>query len=185
MAIWAFISLTAANGANIGCSRAAALEGIARYGSITMTAEAMGLSFQQVWSAIGDMNKEFGEVVVTRRGRGSGGARLTPRGEEVLRAFRAVENTIYNVCSKELELLEKLAGENPAAPRPIDHWARLEDPKSWKLQKGQTKTSDPADKRAAQKKQTKKKNAAYGVLSSGRHANSPQKKPGPKKKGTQ
>jgi molybdate transport repressor ModE-like protein len=176
MAIWAFINLTSANGANIGNSRAAFLEGIARYGSIGTTAKAMGLSFQQVWSAAQTLNAQFGQLYTTKRGRNSGGSQLTTRGEEVLRLFRKIESELYRVCAPELKRLEELVGEDPAAPRPIDHWARLEDPESWKQQQ---KLTNQTKKKPAKKEQTKKRTSRYGVLSTARRANSPQKKPGP------
>src|SRR5690606_31405120 len=76
-----------------GEQRIALLAKIAECGSITRAAKAIGLSYKAAWDAIDSMNNLAGEPLVERLagGKGGGGTRLTPRGEQLVASFRQIE----------------------------------------------------------------------------------------------
>ncbi|CAG9174437.1 TOBE domain-containing protein [Cupriavidus respiraculi] len=76
-----------------GKDRIALLAAIAEHGSITAAAKAVGLSYKAAWDAVDAMNNSAGEPLVIRAagGKGGGGTMLTPRGEGLVRTFRALE----------------------------------------------------------------------------------------------
>ena len=75
-----------------GARRVALLAEIARAGSITQAAKAVGLSYKGAWNAIEDMANLAGEPLLERivGGKGGGSTRLTPRGEALLRNFALI-----------------------------------------------------------------------------------------------
>jgi molybdate transport system regulatory protein len=76
-----------------GPGRVELLAAIARTGSISQAAKALGVSYKGAWDAIDAMNNLAGEALVERvaGGKGGGGTRLTARGEQLVRNFRAIE----------------------------------------------------------------------------------------------
>jgi molybdate transport system regulatory protein len=76
-----------------GPTRIALLAQIAECGSITQAAKAIRMSYKAAWDAIDMMNNLAGEPLVERLtgGKGGGGTRLTPRGEQLVRNFQLVE----------------------------------------------------------------------------------------------
>lgn len=76
-----------------GKDRIALLAAIAEHGSITAAAKAVGLSYKAAWDAVDAMNNSAGEPLVVRAagGKGGGGTMLTPRGEGLVRTYRALE----------------------------------------------------------------------------------------------
>jgi molybdate transport system regulatory protein len=83
-----------AGGENFGGpNRLALLASIGDCGSISQAAKAVGMSYKAAWDAIDTMNNLAGEALVARLagGKGGGGTRLTPRGEQLVRNFRLVE----------------------------------------------------------------------------------------------
>lgn len=76
-----------------GAGRVALLAQVAECGSITRAAKAMKMSYKAAWDAIDAMNTMAGEPLVERLvgGRGGGGTRLTPRGQQLVRNFRRIE----------------------------------------------------------------------------------------------
>jgi molybdate transport system regulatory protein len=76
-----------------GQGRVELLAAIAQTGSISQAAKAIGMSYKGAWDAIDAMNKLAGEALVERvaGGKGGGGTRLTARGEQLVRNFRALE----------------------------------------------------------------------------------------------
>ncbi|MBV6415761.1 MAG: Molybdenum-pterin-binding protein MopA [Steroidobacteraceae bacterium] len=88
-AIWVTVG-----GENLGgAGRMTLLAQIARSGSITRAAKAVGMSYKAAWDAIDTMNNLAGEPLVERLagGKGGGGTRLTPRGERLVSNFRLIE----------------------------------------------------------------------------------------------
>ena len=75
-----------------GGRRVALLAEIARVGSITQAAKAVGLSYKGAWNAIEDMANLAGEPLLERSvgGKGGGSTRLTPRGEKLVRNFALI-----------------------------------------------------------------------------------------------
>jgi len=76
-----------------GPGRVELLAAIARTGSISQAAKALGVSYKGAWDAIDAMNNLAGEALVERvaGGKGGGGTRLTARGEQLVTNFRAIE----------------------------------------------------------------------------------------------
>ncbi len=76
-----------------GRGRIELLEKIAELGSISAAAKALGLSYKSAWEAVEAMNNLSDTLLVERvsGGRHGGGTVLTPRGIQVLAAFRRFE----------------------------------------------------------------------------------------------
>lgn len=77
----------------IGPGKADLLQAIARTGSISAAARAMGMSYRRAWLLVDALNAAFRRPLVetVTGGRRGGGARVTELGEEVLRRYRAME----------------------------------------------------------------------------------------------
>lgn len=77
----------------IGPGKADLLDAIARSGSISAAARAMGMSYRRAWQLVETMNRSFQAPLVetAKGGAGGGGARVTPLGEDILRRYRAME----------------------------------------------------------------------------------------------
>jgi molybdate transport system regulatory protein len=76
-----------------GQQRIGLLRAVARKGSITHAAKAVGLSYKGAWDAIDAMNRLTGEPLVERStgGRGGGSTRLTPHGERLVERFEQID----------------------------------------------------------------------------------------------
>jgi molybdate transport system regulatory protein len=76
-----------------GPGRVELLAAIGQTGSISQAAKALGISYKGAWDAIDAMNNLAGEALVERvaGGKGGGGTRLTARGAQLVRNFRALE----------------------------------------------------------------------------------------------
>lgn len=77
----------------LGSGRVHLLELIAKSGSISKAAKEMGMSYKAAWDAVDAMNNLSDEPLVARNtgGKGGGGTTLTPKGEETVRVFKALE----------------------------------------------------------------------------------------------
>lgn len=75
-----------------GDRRVALLAEIARVGSITQAAKAVGFSYRGAWNAIEDMANLAGEPLLDRMvgGKGGGYTRLTARGDKLVRNFEMI-----------------------------------------------------------------------------------------------
>lgn len=131
MAVWNFMVLQfpreGGGYSNIGPHRAALLEAIARYGSLAEAAPAVELTARGAWNIVKLMNEEFGELIVVKRGRYSGGATLTSLAIELLRQYRQIEQRFYVSLDKELKAMEKLVGHDSKSPRIAPSWSRVAD----------------------------------------------------------
>jgi len=76
-----------------GSGRVQLLALVGEQGSITHAAKAMKMSYKAAWDAIDTMNNLAGEPLVERvaGGKGGGGTRLTPRGQQLVENFRRIE----------------------------------------------------------------------------------------------
>lgn len=76
-----------------GAGRIALLASIARHGSITQAAKAIGISYKGAWDAIDTMDHLAGEPLIARAtgGRGGGGTQLTARGQRLVENFQRIE----------------------------------------------------------------------------------------------
>jgi molybdate transport system regulatory protein len=112
MAIRAYMNIVFAKSGGIGPARAALLQAIAKYGSIGAAAEAVGGNYRRTARNVRLINEQFGEIIVTKRGR-DGGAQLTPKGEKLLKRYQKIQQGFYDVFAKDLRYLERLCGEDP------------------------------------------------------------------------
>lgn len=93
MPIEALVSLKAESLSPVGRERIRLLEAVAREGSITAGAKAVGLTYKAAWDALDAMSNLFGQPLLETRagGKAGGGARLTPTGVRVIAAFTRLE----------------------------------------------------------------------------------------------
>lgn len=128
MAVYLHVRLDFASGASLGPSRAAILEGIDRFKSISGSARAVGLSYQGVWTTVRQLNRLFPKPLVAVRvgGRGAG-ASLTPLGAELLARFRALERAAHTKLGAQIRGMERALGERMKSPAPIPRWATVAD----------------------------------------------------------
>ena len=95
--------------AYIGPGRADLLAGIAGTGSIAAAGKAMGMSYKRAWGLVQALNEGFGAPLVetNRGGAGQGGAVLTPLGQEVLAAYRAMQARAESAIAGDVAALRK------------------------------------------------------------------------------
>ncbi len=93
MPIEALVTLKAESLSPVGRERIRLLEAVAREGSITAGAKAVGLTYKAAWDALDAMSNLFGQPLLETRagGKAGGGARLTPTGVRVIAAFTRLE----------------------------------------------------------------------------------------------
>jgi molybdate transport system regulatory protein len=125
MAIWLYLRLEFARHAAIGPARSAVLEAIEKCGSITEAATAVGLTYRQTWSQVQEINKQFGEIIIAKRGRHAGGASLTPAGAQLLARYRDIERRFYKTFAKDLKFLEQLVEKDPNSLPVVPRWAQV------------------------------------------------------------
>lgn len=77
----------------LGSGRVYLLELIGKTGSISKAAKEMGMSYKAAWDAVDAMNNLSDEPLVARStgGKGGGGTTITPKGEETIKVFKALE----------------------------------------------------------------------------------------------
>lgn len=78
----------------MGPGKAELILHIARTGSISAAARAMGMSYRRAWQLVDALNATYREPIVTTAigGTRGGGARVTPFGERVVALYRAMED---------------------------------------------------------------------------------------------
>lgn len=103
------LSLRAVLGANValGPGKAELLDGVRETGSIAAAARRMKMSYKRAWLLIDELNRMFDMPLIdaVRGGREGGGARLTDRGEEVLRRYRRMEAACADAVVEDLNAL--------------------------------------------------------------------------------
>jgi molybdate transport system regulatory protein len=89
----------------MGPGRAALLSHIARTGSISSAARAMGMSYRRAWQLVEAMNKSFAKPVVITEvgGKRGGGAVVTATGKRVAALYRTMENKASAAISADLK----------------------------------------------------------------------------------
>lgn len=94
----------------IGPGKADLLEAIARTGSISAAAKAMGMSYSRAWTLVDTMNRVFKQPLVAAATGGSrgGGARVTETGADVLARYRALQAALDKEARDHLAGLQKL-----------------------------------------------------------------------------
>jgi molybdate transport system regulatory protein len=94
----------------LGPGKVDLLEAIAKTGSITAAARALGMSYRRAWLLVDTMNRCFREPVVDaeKGGKRGGGTRLTATGAEAARRYRRVEQLAARASAPEMKALLKL-----------------------------------------------------------------------------
>lgn len=93
----------------MGPGRAALLAHIARTGSISSAARAMGMSYRRAWQLVESLNKSFARPVVVTEvgGRRGGGAVVTTLGKRVVKLYRMMENKASAAIAGDLRRFSK------------------------------------------------------------------------------
>lgn len=86
----------------VGLERVALVEAIDELGSITAAAQRLGLSYKGAWDIVQVLNNLFDAPLIEAApgGKAGGAARVTPRGREVVTAFRRVQAEIDAALAK-------------------------------------------------------------------------------------
>jgi molybdate transport system regulatory protein len=85
----------------VGRDRIAILEAVARHGSITNAAKALGFSYKAAWDAIAAINNLLPQPAVIPRtgGLSGGGALVTEEGQRLIVAFRKLEQKLTRISA--------------------------------------------------------------------------------------
>lgn len=107
------LRLALGEGVALGPGKAELLEGIRDAGSIAAAGRRMGMSYQRAHDLVAALNADFQEPLVATAtgGTGGGGARLTPLGEDVLRAYREAEAAAEAAVAERLAWLRKVLAQ--------------------------------------------------------------------------
>ena len=99
MAIEASVSLKSGASSSVGRERIRLLQAVAREGSITAGAKAVGLSYKAAWDALDAMSNLFGQPLLATRSGGTagGGSVLTATGIKAVEAFGRMEAEMARV----------------------------------------------------------------------------------------
>ena len=97
------IRLRLGGSARIGPGKVALLEAITSCAELSEAARVMGMSARRAWLLIDSLNQVFDQALVMRESE-SDRLRLTPLGEELIRAYRTVEKVT------EAEVARQFAG---------------------------------------------------------------------------
>ena len=91
-------------GAIMGPGKAELIERIAKTGSISAAARAMGMSYRRAWQLVEALNGAFAQPVVLTAvgGTRGGGARVTAFGQRLARAYRAMERKASTAIAADL-----------------------------------------------------------------------------------
>lgn len=94
----------------LGPGKIALLEAIARTGSITNAAKALGMSYRRAWLLVDTMNRNFKAPLVEAGAGGphGGGATLTSLGQDVVARYRRIEATAAHAASADIRGIEAL-----------------------------------------------------------------------------
>jgi molybdate transport system regulatory protein len=109
----------------IGPGKIRLLELIAAKGSISAAGREMGMSYRRAWLLVDNLNRCFRDPVVSAQTGGAkgGGAALTALGRDVIRHYRAIEQSAAKAGADHVgALAAALADAEPAEGRepPLD-----------------------------------------------------------------
>ncbi|MBC2666073.1 LysR family transcriptional regulator [Novosphingobium flavum] len=101
----------------MGPGKADLLEAIAREGSISAAGRALGMSYRRTWLLVDAMNRcwDVPLVETAMGGKQGGGARVSPRGEAVLAAYRALQDDLTRASEVSLGALTAALRGSPRA----------------------------------------------------------------------
>ncbi len=95
----------------LGPGKVMLLERIAREGSISAAGRSMKMSYKRAWELVSEINGSFAEPLVAAKtgGKSGGGAVLTPRGQELIRHYRAIERKALSATASHLKALQAIS----------------------------------------------------------------------------
>ena len=107
------IRLDYGEGVVLGPGKAELMERIVATGSIAAAGREMGMSYKRAWQLVEALNTMFRDPLVlsSRGGAKGGGAALTEAGEQVLKAYRDLEEASKTASSQSLAALKALRGD--------------------------------------------------------------------------
>jgi len=94
----------------VGPGKIDLLEAIARTGSISGAAKALGMSYRRAWLLVDTMNRNFRTPVVDAEAGGThgGGAALTPVGAQIVERYRRIEATAEKAAASDIRAMKAL-----------------------------------------------------------------------------
>ncbi|WP_051420590.1 winged helix-turn-helix domain-containing protein [Helicobacter pametensis] len=100
----------------LGNGRIQLLKHIKEEGSLLKASKKMYMSYKAAWDSLHQIKEINGEelVISNNGGRGGGGSKLTPHGEQVIEVFEALENlktrfwSSFDECETLDEMMEKI-----------------------------------------------------------------------------
>ena len=105
----------------MGPGKADLLDAIQAEGSISGAGRRLGMSYRRTWLLVDAMNRCWADPLVeaTAGGGQAKGARVTPAGVEILKAYRTLEQQV--AVAAESDALKLMQEKLLAAPRPSQH----------------------------------------------------------------
>jgi molybdate transport system regulatory protein len=102
---------------SIGPGKMRLLDAVAETGSISSAGRKLGMSYRRAWMLIDDLNSSFRRKVVstTLGGKEGGGAKLTPFGEELVKRYRAIEESATKATKANVAFLARATRTDGAA----------------------------------------------------------------------
>lgn len=97
-------------GHRVGPGKIALLQAIAREGSISAAARALGMSYRRAWRLVEETGAILGEAAVQSKAGGAagGGAVLTRAGRHLVKQYEALEQAAGEAARPMLKSLQKL-----------------------------------------------------------------------------
>lgn len=120
------LRLTLSDRVALGPGKADLLEAIRATGSIAAAGRKMNMSYQRAHDLASALNEDFKAPLIEAAAGGmrGGGAQLTPMGESILAAYRAVEAEALAVTATRLEwlrsCLKQVQAPDKSAKKPRD-----------------------------------------------------------------
>jgi molybdate transport system regulatory protein len=113
---------------SVGPGKIALLEQIAHSGSLSQAARDLDMSYRRAWQLLESTNTAFLErvAVTSKGGRGGGGAKLTPFGQELISCYRAFEKDMQVRAARHFRAIARHARKAPAGT-PAASIIRLSD----------------------------------------------------------
>ncbi|NLD54653.1 MAG: LysR family transcriptional regulator [Burkholderiaceae bacterium] len=98
------------DGIAIGPGKIALLEAIADSGSISAAARSLGMSYRRAWLLVDELNRGMTSpaVIGTVGGRQGGGATVTASGQELVRRYRAIEESAQEAAARDIAALVRM-----------------------------------------------------------------------------
>lgn len=100
----------------LGPGKADLLAHVDSTGSISAAARSMRMSYKRAWLLLDEMNRHFGQPVVTTSFGGSkgGGAQLTPFGRQLLERYRHMLAAVHKTMEDDIAWLDRHTGHREA-----------------------------------------------------------------------